>query len=812
MHRTILATAVMLAFAGTTYAASIDSDTTVEFGSEGFKDKTVAYANDSITGTKSPTLTITGQWENAIAATTDNVTVSGLKALVINIDNVKDVTYGVNALYASSNKELKVVDTGSVSITTSGNQTTTGLQSPIPVHAMGGTVTMDVKGNIELNSDTNVIMSQKSGDNSGEVSLKADGDITLNSVKRTSSAVVVGALSKGKGTGSIKLEAKNVTVTGRDAFLVYDSDGKWGGNAGTLRVDVKAKDSLNITAERYGIYQLRKKSESNDTTRFDVTAGNTVAINAGASAIRMEANEQGQSNSLNISAQNVQLESDGETVEVQVPGSDGETTTEKKTFATLSVGKNSSINFFRNGKEGAEQVNVTITNNGGGDAVSIAEGGEVAATKATLNIARGDIAAQHGTMNLTDTRLELGEGVTMNLGTLDGSGNTVVLNSIAEEGKTVTITSITSGAEGVSNLVAGGTLNDKYADASQLKEAMEHAVSLTSKGETVNPNYSGEAGAVAGAWTENKDGSITREANKGLEAFKEFNSATFAQWRAENNHLSQRLGDLRGNMGKAGAWARVYGTDAEISENVSVDLKTVSIQVGGDVTVGNNWVVGGAFTYTNMDGDISNGAADSDSYSLAAYASGFFDCGGYIDVIGRVGRLSTDVTGDTGSVAGGVFDGSYDNTAFGLSAEVGYHWNVTSMFYVEPQVELAYGFVSGDDFTSSNGANVEQDDFQSLVGRLGARFGANFADNKGSVYMHASVNHDFLGDVDATAGVDGGARFDISNDLGGTWVSYGVGAQFNTSANMSFYGMLERANGSEYTEHYRYSVGMRYTF
>ena len=810
MHRTILATAVMLAFAGTTYAASIVSDTTVEFGSEGFKDKTVAYDNESITGTNSPTLTITGQWANAIAATTADVTVSGLKALVININNVENVNYGVNALYASSDKELKVVDTGSVSITTSGNQTNKDLQSPIPVHAMGGTVTMDVTGNIELNSDTNVIMSQKSGDNSGEVSLTAEGDITLNSVKGTSSAVVVGALSAGKGTGSIKLEAKNVKVTGRDAFLVYDSDGKWGGNAGTLRVDVKAADSLNITAERYGIYQLRKESESNDTTSFNVTAGNTVAINAGASAIRMEENGLGQSNSLNISAQNVKLVSDGKTVEVevQVPGSDGETTTEKKTFATLSVGNNSSIN-FRNGKEGAEQVNVTITNNGGGDAVSIAEGGEVAATNATLNIARGDIAAQDGTMNLDHTRLELGEGVTMNLGTLEGSYNTVVLNSIAEEGKTVTIT---SGAEGVSNLVAGGTLNDKYADASQLKEAMENAVSLKQNGETVTPIYSGEAGAAAGAWTVNKDGSITREANKGLEAFKEFNSATFAQWRAENNHLSQRLGDLRGNMGKAGAWARVYGTDAEISENVSVDLKTVSIQVGGDVTVGNNWVVGGAFTYTNMDGDISNGAADSDSYSLAAYASGFFDCGGYIDVIGRVGRLSTDVSGDTGSAAGGVFSGSYDNTAFGLSAEVGYHWNVTNMFYVEPQLELAYGFVSGDDFTSSNGAKVNQDDFQSLVGRLGARFGANFADNKGSVYMHASVNHDFLGDVDATAGVDGGARFDISNDLGGTWVSYGVGAQFNTSANMSFYGMLERANGSEYTEHYRYSVGMRYTF
>ena len=806
MRKTILAAAVAMAFMGVANAenpTTIDSDVTVQLESTESGKGQSAYRDVNITGNSGSTLTISGPWQYAIRAENQGVSVSGLSALSINLDIRNFLTsgqYDVNALQAVNGNTLSITNTDNVSVTTVGDPSK--VISPIPIHAYGGTVEMDVKGNIDIVSDTNAIMVQQSGTKAGTVSLKAGGDITIKSAHDRYAAVLVGALTPNKtenASGSLELIGQNVTIRsqGWDAILLYDDDWKYDGTAGTIQASIQAKDSVRIEARRFGISQNRVQNGAQYETGLDITANNSVSIAGGVSAIRIKQDgTTGTANTIEIGAPNVLLTSDG----AQDEGA---------SYATLDVGAKSAVT-FQNGEQGS--THVTITNNGTGNAVSIASQGTVTASNATLNIARGDIAAQGGTMNLTNTRLELGEGVTMNLGTLEGSNNTVVLNSIAEEGKTVTITSITSGAEGVSNLVAGGTLNDKYADASQLKEAMGNAVSLTSNSETVIPIYSGEAGAAAGAWTENADGSITREANKGLEAFKEFNSATFAQWRAENNHLSQRLGDLRGNMGKAGAWARVYGTDAEISENVSVDLKTVSIQVGGDVTVGNNWVVGGAFTYTNMDGDISNGAADSDSYSLAAYASGFFDCGGYIDVIGRVGRLSTDVTGDTGSVAGGVFDGSYDNTAFGLSAEVGYHWNVTSMFYVEPQVELAYGFVSGDDFTSSNGANVEQDDFQSLVGRLGARFGANFADNKGSVYMHASVNHDFLGDVDATAGVDGGARFDISNDLGGTWVSYGVGAQFNTSANMSFYGMLERANGSEYTEHYRYSVGMRYTF
>ena len=295
-----------------------------------------------------------------------------------------------------------------------------------------------------------------------------------------------------------------------------------------------------------------------------------------------------------------------------------------------------------------------------------------------------------------------------------------------------------------------------------------------------------------------------------MAALKQFNNATLANWRYEVNHLSERLGEVRDRLGTAGAWARIYGADTKISESVATDIKMNTVQVGADATIGGNWIVGGAFSYTSMDADISNGSADGETYSLAAYASGFFDCGGYVDIVGRIGRLSTDI--DTYTSTGRLFDGSYDNTAFGLSAEVGYHWKVSDVFFVEPQAELAYSFVMGDDFTTSSGVKVEQDDFQSLVGRLGARIGAAFPENAGTFYLQASVNHEFLGDNDFDAAYRGYSKQHFTSELDGTWISYGVGLQLNATNDLSLFGSLTRANGDDYQDDYRYSVGMRYVF
>lgn len=392
----------------------------------------------------------------------------------------------------------------------------------------------------------------------------------------------------------------------------------------------------------------------------------------------------------------------------------------------------------------------------------------------------------------------------MSIGTLTGSNNTIEVQTI-DQGVTVNNNQSTG-------LVyqSLGDDADKYGTQGALQKIADMIQSseqgFTAKVADGLVDGAGQAEFnAAGEMT-----SMSKSESLTMSALKQFNNATLAQWRYETNHLSERLGEVRNNLGEAGAWARIYGADSKITDNVTTEVQTNTIQVGGDVTVGGNWIVGGAFSYTSMDGDISNGAADGETYTLAAYASGFFDCGGYVDVIGRVGRMSTDI--DAFASSGSRFDGSYNNTALGLSIETGYHWNINQTFFVEPQAELSYGYVFGDDFSTSSRVQVEQDNFQSLVGRLGARFGATFPDNAGTFYFQASVNHEFLGDNDFDAGLEGQTKQHFSSELDGTWVSYGLGVQFSATDALSVYGSLSRADGDDYQDDYRYSVGLRYVF
>ena len=391
----------------------------------------------------------------------------------------------------------------------------------------------------------------------------------------------------------------------------------------------------------------------------------------------------------------------------------------------------------------------------------------------------------------------------MSIGTLTGSNNTIEVQTI-DQGVTVNNNQSTG--------LVYQSLGDD-ADKYGTQGALEKIGAMVSGSEGFTAKVADGLVDGAGQAEFNAAGEMTsmsKSESLTMSALKQFNNATLAQWRYETNHLSERLGEVRNNLGEAGAWARIYGADSKITDNVTTEVQTNTIQVGGDVTVGGNWIVGGAFSYTSMDGDISNGAADGETYTLAAYASGFFDCGGYVDVIGRVGRMSTDIDAFTSS--GSRFDGSYNNTALGLSIETGYHWNINQTFFVEPQAELSYGYVFGDDFSTSSRVQVEQDNFQSLVGRLGARFGATFPDNAGTFYFQASVNHEFLGDNDFDAGLEGQTKQHFSSELDGTWVSYGLGVQFSATDALSVYGSLSRADGDDYQDDYRYSVGLRYVF
>ena len=158
-------------------------------------------------------------------------------------------------------------------------------------------------------------------------------------------------------------------------------------------------------------------------------------------------------------------------------------------------------------------------------------------------------------------------------------------------------------------------------------------------------------------------------------------------------------------------------------------------------------------------------------------------------------------------------NGSFDNNAFSISAEYGWRFEVGSLGFVEPQAEFTYYRVQGDDFSTSNSVKVEQDDYDSYIGRIGVRGGMKFPNNKGIVYARFSYLYDFDGEMHADVrSLSGSGRNTIDEDLGGSWVEYGIGANFNLTDRTYTYVDLERSSGGEVKENWRWNVGLRHVF
>lgn len=438
----------------------------------------------------------------------------------------------------------------------------------------------------------------------------------------------------------------------------------------------------------------------------------------------------------------------------------------------------------------------------------------------TANISNGaTVVVSKDAKVLNSDKIDLNGGVLtlegdatqqVNVNTLSGTGGTLnVATAVAEDGNLTTanlkIAAVES-TEAAPALVVNYTGITADALTAENTQTLK-ALSITNGAATVTEAV--KEGDINGAWERETqaDGttSVTQVANTKLTNFSSVNAMSLVQWRNEINHLTKRLGDIRASEGTIGAWARVYGGESQWGGANEVEMDHTTIQVGGDYRINNHWIAGAAFSYTDSRADLSNGDADGDSYSLAVYGTYTADGGSFLDLIGRYGYLKNDIT--AGNMA---LDTS--SSAFSLSAEMGHTFRfINDAAYVEPQIEFTYGFIGGDDATASNGVRIEQDDFQSFVTRVGVRAGYDFPQKKGSVYGMFSYSYDWMGDADGTASKDG-LRQALSQDLGGGWVTYGVGAQIMLGDSAYFYGELERTSGGDIDNPYQFSAGVRMTF
>lgn len=421
-------------------------------------------------------------------------------------------------------------------------------------------------------------------------------------------------------------------------------------------------------------------------------------------------------------------------------------------------------------------------------------------------------ALNHLTLNDGVINLTEGTDQQVEIENLKGTGGTInIVTSKTDTGfetAKLTVDSIGEGSNPTLTMNFSGITADHISNAEEELGTLADQSLEVSSGQNVAQVRTVSEGNIRGAITQNVDetgATSTHQAkNVKLTDYGALNSMTFVQWRNEINHLTKRLGDIRASESSIGAWARVYGGESQWKSNSEIEMDHTTIQVGADYRLNNHWIVGGAFSYTDSDADLVKGQAKGDSYSLAAYATYMADGGSYLDLIARYGYLDNEMTSGNMSV-------DTQSNAFSLSVETGHMFRIMEQAYIEPQIEVTYGFISGDDATASNGVRLDQDDFQSLITRVGVRTGFEFPEKAGTIYAMLSYSYDFLGDADGTAS-QGGLREALNEDLGGGWVSYGIGAQFKLGDNAFAYGELERTSGGEIDNPYLFNVGFRWNF
>lgn len=430
-------------------------------------------------------------------------------------------------------------------------------------------------------------------------------------------------------------------------------------------------------------------------------------------------------------------------------------------------------------------------------------------TEGLKNIALNNLVLNNATINIKNSEQ------TVRVDKLEGTGGTINVAATAEDGAITSIGKLSIGQTDEGNTInlavnATGINADEISDVDSALTAMKDAVQVKTNNVGSITNTVVE-GAVKGAITQtvNADGTtstVVQEENTKLSAFRTVSSMGVMAWRHDMNDLTKRMGELRTSPEGIGSWVRLYGSEQEYGRQ-DVTTKSTSVQVGSDYDVGYGWKVGGAFTYTDGSSDYANGSSDNKAYGLAAYGSWLHEGGAFVDVIAKYSRLKSDFDMS-------VMSGTSKNNAYSASAEFGWYVPFANVAFVEPQAEITYGVVKGDDFTTSNGVAISQKDTKALIGRLGVRTGLHFNENKGVVYARASVLRDFKGESEFTASLvsDSSVRSTVKDDIGGTYYEMGIGANYKFADNAYTYVDFERQNGGDVKEKWRWNVGLRYVW
>lgn len=420
---------------------------------------------------------------------------------------------------------------------------------------------------------------------------------------------------------------------------------------------------------------------------------------------------------------------------------------------------------------------------------------------AAVNVTEGVNKVNIDTIKLTDSTVNLqGSNQNVKVNTYEGNG-TVATASLQNK-----LTIGDKATDATLKVEGSGEIGDKILAGKATLEDLAGTVKMGDK--TASDEVETQDGIIAGKmFAKVTDGKI--DASTVKRAIQQHNQAVSSManlslmtWRQENNDMNKRLGEVRASEGSQGIWARMARGQSKYGQQ-GIKNQYNYYQLGYDSKISDDWILGGAFTYTDGNSSYTNGSGTNKHTGFAVYGSNLRDDGSFIDLIAKYAHMKNDF-----DVNGGVGSGDYSTNGLSFSAEYGKRFHQEG-YWIEPQAELTYGRVSSADFTTKNGASVHQDSMDSLVGRLGFSLGKDI--KQGNVYVRASYLYDFQGDTSVTMS-KGGAATTFKTDLGGGWWEFGVGTNLDLGHDTHFYLDVETTAGGDVDTPWQWNAGVRYSF
>lgn len=615
----------------------------------------------------------------------------------------------------------------------------------------------------------------------------------------------------------------NISTTGTNAYgLMAMHENVVPGGVGKGSHITVYGDTLNINVHgtEYAIgMQAQNNSWSPNKATIDINTKNTV-INASTDEDHVDAG--GEHTAIGIVAYS------GSTVNIKnnltVNAATSISTRGKSNVIINKDGKgtvklNGDISFDYDDKTSGtvidSNLNINLANADSYLNGNIVKHGDAPETKAGVSgmaLALSNGATWTSTENSFVNNLTLKNGGTVNLA---GDAQTVdVLTKMSSDNGVVATNSlgnkvkVEEKANHIKSLTVKGTgaMADAIAKDSSVAKKLANVVTDAS-GKSAATNVTTDEGEVAGAYSGTVDangnlsGSLAK--NSTNENISGLGVISLMTWRQENNDLNKRLGELRDSKGQYGLWTRMSRGEAKYND-LGIKNQYNYYQLGYDARISDDWILGGAVSYTDGESSFRDGDGTNKHTGFAVYGSRLADDGSFIDIIAKYAHMKNEY--DTYAGAG---DGDYSTNGFAFSAEYGKRFKGQNDFWIEPQAELTYGRVDSANFTTAKGVHVHQDSLDSLVGRLGFALGKDV--KAGHVYVRASYLYDFKGDVNMYMDKDGAAD-SYDHDLGGGWWEFGVGTNLNLGHDTHFYFDVERTASGEVSTPWQWNAGIRYSF